>query len=530
MAGKKSIGDLHSNVTANAQQFVNEFQRADNVARQRTAAIDKELDKLGKSIKTKFSGADVGKSILQGLGVGSGFAAVDLVVGKFVDLWREADDKAKEAQVSIEKLNATFSELHRLTRESAIEKLLPAEQITARKEQLAAVRKQLDDLAIKAAKYAADMGKLHDADPGFISGTAFDPFKGEYGYGKIAKTLGDEITTAQDKIMAEMVEKYTLLNQLTGKIKGAKEDMAKGDKEATTAEEKKIAAMNRVLDAKYKKEQDGLDLQAEALTENLKAAQSLDELADKYRDLADPLAKYKKQLEEIALIQSRAKPEDRLNAEEAAAAVERIQDAMFEARFGKPSEKPGDFDADAAVDKLQKVGAGAKAMEQELNMMWNSVSDRAGQAFADMVLTGEAAFSDLVNIVARSVVEMAARLAVINPILNYLFNLSGPNVLSAFYGRGAAARADGGPVDFGQSYLVGEQGPEIFTPQRSGTIIPNHALAGGRGGNTYIIDARGTDESVVMRLQSALVALAGPGVVERRALTAVGDARRRGTY
>lgn len=39
----------------------------------------------------------------------------------------------------------------------------------------------------------------------------------------------------------------------------------------------------------------------------------------------------------------------------------------------------------------------------------------------------------------------------------------------------ANARALGGPVFSGQSYLVGERGPELFQPGRSGRIIPNGA-------------------------------------------------------
>jgi len=39
--------------------------------------------------------------------------------------------------------------------------------------------------------------------------------------------------------------------------------------------------------------------------------------------------------------------------------------------------------------------------------------------------------------------------------------------------------AEGGPVRGGQSYLVGEKGPEMFTPSSSGTISPNS------GGNTF---------------------------------------------
>lgn len=50
----------------------------------------------------------------------------------------------------------------------------------------------------------------------------------------------------------------------------------------------------------------------------------------------------------------------------------------------------------------------------------------------------------------------------------------------------AGTKANGGPVRGGGTYLVGERGPEIFTPRSSGTIIPNHQLAGA-GGNITIV-------------------------------------------
>ena len=52
-------------------------------------------------------------------------------------------------------------------------------------------------------------------------------------------------------------------------------------------------------------------------------------------------------------------------------------------------------------------------------------------------------------------------------------------------------KAKGGPVKGGQSYIVGEKGPELFTPGSSGNITPNHAL----GGSTNIVvnvDASGS--------------------------------------
>ncbi|WP_386682993.1 hypothetical protein [Loktanella sp. R86503] len=41
-------------------------------------------------------------------------------------------------------------------------------------------------------------------------------------------------------------------------------------------------------------------------------------------------------------------------------------------------------------------------------------------------------------------------------------------------------RANGGSVSSGKSYVVGERGPELFTPPSGGKIIPNNKLGGGR--------------------------------------------------
>ena len=41
---------------------------------------------------------------------------------------------------------------------------------------------------------------------------------------------------------------------------------------------------------------------------------------------------------------------------------------------------------------------------------------------------------------------------------------------------GGGKATGGGAVNAGTTYLVGEKGPELFTPERSGAIIPNHTL------------------------------------------------------
>ena len=87
--------------------------------------------------------------------------------------------------------------------------------------------------------------------------------------------------------------------------------------------------------------------------------------------------------------------------------------------------------------------------------------------------------------VARSVFGQIQRSLIsfgVNALLGGLF----PG--SRFFG---GTRAEGGPVKGGKSYLVGERGPEMFSPGVSGTITPNHAM----GGATNIVvnvDASGS--------------------------------------
>lgn len=58
------------------------------------------------------------------------------------------------------------------------------------------------------------------------------------------------------------------------------------------------------------------------------------------------------------------------------------------------------------------------------------------------------------------------------------------SALKGALGKGlTGARAMGGPVGSGGSYLVGERGPEIFTPSMNGSIIPNSRLGSYGGGS-----------------------------------------------
>jgi len=65
--------------------------------------------------------------------------------------------------------------------------------------------------------------------------------------------------------------------------------------------------------------------------------------------------------------------------------------------------------------------------------------------------------------------------------------------LGGLPGIGGFFRAEGGPVSRGRSYIVGERGPEMFTPGSSGHITPNHELGGGSTNIVVNVDASGSN-------------------------------------
>jgi hypothetical protein len=70
-------------------------------------------------------------------------------------------------------------------------------------------------------------------------------------------------------------------------------------------------------------------------------------------------------------------------------------------------------------------------------------------------------------------------------------------------GAAVPRRASGGPVSGGQSYVVGERGPELFTPGSSGGITAN---GGGTTVNVYITQPLGTPAEIVRVIGPAVIA------------------------
>ena len=184
------------------------------------------------------------------------------------------------------------------------------------------------------------------------------------------------------------------------------------------------------------------------------------------------------------------------------------------------SKLPPEFDlsvegAKKLVDELSKNVENLQFLEEfkapdgELKKMLNplrqildlSVSIRNGfeESFKGIIkgtMTVGEAFRNMLNRIADHFFDSAARMAAIQIQKGFLGLFS-----NMFTGpindvqNTVMAAANGGPVGMRQPYLVGEKGPELFVPNQSGNIIPNHDLAGVGSGSTSVVvnvDASGT--------------------------------------
>lgn len=169
------------------------------------------------------------------------------------------------------------------------------------------------------------------------------------------------------------------------------------------------------------------------------------------------------------------------------------------------------------LDKLAEDWQDTADQMDKASVGW---ANNAADAITNMVMTGKGSFKDLANSIIADIIRMQTR-AMLASIYTSLFG-GGAAANSSANSGVAGQRAGGGDVYAGKTYLVGERGPELFTPGSSGAITPNSKM----GGDTYHIDNRGADAAAVMRLERTLRRM--NATIEHRAVSAVIEAQRRG--
>ena len=158
----------------------------------------------------------------------------------------------------------------------------------------------------------------------------------------------------------------------------------------------------------------------------------------------------------------------------------------------------------AILDKYPAIGSAADAAA--------TLATSGMAAMIDGTKSAQEVFADFLNTIANALMQTAAKM-----IAQYIaigiarmfagmgggpgsFAPSGPLAAVGDVGTGfnfdvgamLPGRANGGPVSSGQTYMVGERGPELFVPGRSGTIVANDKMGGGNTNVVVNVDAKGS--------------------------------------
>ena len=163
-----------------------------------------------------------------------------------------------------------------------------------------------------------------------------------------------------------------------------------------------------------------------------------------------------------------------------------------------------------AIEKQYELNTAVQNQLQLADGVANTLGQGLGSAF-DALISGAQGWEDSLRQIASGVlVDIANQLIrifvieqAINAIKAFLTPFSASTPLGAGGGQvgkfgtlgpnfGIPQRAKGGPVSSGQTYMVGERGPELFVPGRSGTIVANDKMGGGGTNVVVNVDAKGS--------------------------------------
>ena len=112
-----------------------------------------------------------------------------------------------------------------------------------------------------------------------------------------------------------------------------------------------------------------------------------------------------------------------------------------------------------------------KVMETDLQIIARNAGNMIASGFEDAIFSGQK-LGEVIRSLGMDLMRMVFQQTVTAPLAA---GISGA-ILKGF-------RAEGGPVNSGSPYVVGEKGPELFVPHSSGSIVPNGAM-GSSGGST----------------------------------------------
>ncbi len=144
------------------------------------------------------------------------------------------------------------------------------------------------------------------------------------------------------------------------------------------------------------------------------------------------------------------------------------------------SQRTFSYGWDVALNQFAENAYNYATMAQEV---FSTLTSSMTNAINTFVQTGKFSFKDFATSVIKDLIAIQLRMQMMklfsSVMSGFSFGTPGPELLAG------GAFANGGNPPVGVPSLVGERGPELFVPNRPGTIIPNHQL-GDIGGTTNI--------------------------------------------
>lgn len=141
----------------------------------------------------------------------------------------------------------------------------------------------------------------------------------------------------------------------------------------------------------------------------------------------------------------------------------------------------GAIDSDTAARAVQAYGDAAARALPKVDVALGQVADKTDDLLVAIRNATQGFASELTDAffnATEGIGQMFKNLAATIAKALFTQTVSQP-LIDAVLGSFGGARAGGGPVGAGKTYLVGERGPELFVPGGSGSIIPNGAGGGG---------------------------------------------------
>lgn len=174
-------------------------------------------------------------------------------------------------------------------------------------------------------------------------------------------------------------------------------------------------------------------------------------------------------------------------------------------------------DIEAVADGQWRANEAADAVREQHERVRDSI-ERANEAAREFVgdlvrglIEGRDA-GELLHSVLGKVADRA-----LDASLNAILPSGGGGLLGSLFSKlGLPKFAEGGRPPVGMPSIVGERGPELFVPDTSGRIIPNHQLGGAANTFQISVNLAGANGDAAIAAAAQRAAYAGAEMAIRR--------------